>query len=165
MRVATNSKDFLMQIREKMVVSIDYVLTDASGEVLDRSEEGSPLAYLQGASNIIPGLEKALEGRAIGDSLQVEVAPAEGYGDYSDDLVQVVSREMFEDADALEPGMRFQANSDSGSLVVTVTEVNDNGVTVDGKHPLARQKLNFDVTVTEVREATAEEIEHGHVHA
>ena len=154
-----------MQIREKMVVSIDYVLTDASGEVLDRSQEGSPLAYLQGASNIIPGLEKALEGRTAGDSLQVEVAPEEGYGEYDDDLVQVVSRELFDDADTLEPGMRFQAKSDSGSLVVTVTEVSDNGVTVDGNHPLAGQTLNFDVTVAEVREATEEEIAHGHVHA
>ena len=124
-----------MQISEKMVVSIDYVLTDASGEVLDRSQEGSPLAYLQGASNIIPGLEKALEGRTA------------------------------DDADTLEPGMRFQAKSDSGSLVVTVTEVSDNGVTVDGNHPLAGQTLNFDVTVADVREATEEEIAHGHVHA
>ena len=154
-----------MQISEKMVVSIDYVLTDASGEVLDRSQEGSPLAYLQGASNIIPGLEKALEGRTVGDSLQVEVAPEEGYGEYDDDLVQVVSRELFDDADTLEPGMRFQAKSDSGSLVVTVTEVSDNGVTVDGNHPLAGQTLNFDVTVADVREATEEEIAHGHVHA
>jgi FKBP-type peptidyl-prolyl cis-trans isomerase SlyD len=154
-----------MQIREKMVVSIDYVLTDASGEVLDRSQEGSPLAYLQGASNVIPGLEKALEGRTAGDSLQVEVAPEEGYGEYDDDLVQVVSRELFDDADTLEPGMRFQAKSDSGALVVTVTEVSDNGVTVDGNHPLAGQTLNFDVTVAEVREATEEEIAHGHVHA
>ena len=124
-----------MQISEKMVVSIDYVLTDASGEVLDRSQEGSPLAYLQGASNIIPGLEKALEARTA------------------------------DDADTLEPGMRFQAKSDSGSLVVTVTEVSDNGVTVDGNHPLAGQTLNFDVTVADVREATEEEIAHGHVHA
>lgn len=154
-----------MQIRENTVVSIDYVLTDEAGEVLDRSEEGSPLAYLQGASNIIPGLEKALEGCNAGDSMQVEVAPAEGYGDYDDGLVQVVSRELFEDADALEPGMRFQAKSDSGSLIVTVTEVNDNGVTVDGNHPLAGQTLNFDVTVADVREATEEEIAHGHVHA
>ena len=79
--------------------------------------------------------------------------------------MQVVSRELFDDADTLEPGMRFQAKSDSGSLVVTVTEVSDNGVTVDGNHPLAGQTLNFDVTVADVREATEEEIAHGHVHA
>jgi FKBP-type peptidyl-prolyl cis-trans isomerase SlyD len=153
-----------MQIRENTVVSIDYVLTDAAGAVLDRSAEGSPLSYLQGASNIIPGLERALEGKTQGESLQVEVAPAEGYGDYDQDLVQVVSRELFEDADALEPGMRFQASSDSGTLLVTVTDVSDDGVTVDGNHPLAGQTLTFDVTVAGVREATEEELAHGHVH-
>jgi len=153
-----------MLIRENTVVSIDYVLTDAAGAVLDRSAEGSPLSYLQGASNIIPGLERALEGKTQGESLQVEVAPADGYGDYDQDLVQVVSRELFEDADALEPGMRFQANSDSGTLLVTVTDVSDDGVTVDGNHPLAGQTLTFDVTVAGVREATEEELAHGHVH-
>lgn len=153
-----------MLIRENTVVSIDYVLTDAAGAVLDRSAEGSPLSYLQGASNIIPGLERALEGKTQGESLQVEVVPAEGYGDYDQDLVQVVSRELFEDADALEPGMRFQANSDSGTLLVTVTDVSDDGVTVDGNHPLAGQTLTFDVTVADVREATEEELAHGHVH-
>lgn len=153
-----------MQIRENTVVSIDYVLTDAAGAVLDRSAEGSPLSYLQGASNIIPGLERALEGKTQGESLQVEVAPAEGYGDYDQDLVQVVSCELFEDADALEPGMRFQASSDSGTLLVTVTDVSDDGVTVDGNHPLAGQTLTFDVTVAGVREATEEELAHGHVH-
>lgn len=153
-----------MLIRENTVVSIDYVLTDAAGAVLDRSAEGSPLSYLQGASNIIPGLERALEGKTQGESLQVEVAPAEGYGDYDQDLVQVVSRELFEDADALEPGMRFQASSDSGTLLVTVTDVSDDGVTVDGNHPLAGQTLTFDVTVAGVREATEEELAHGHVH-
>jgi FKBP-type peptidyl-prolyl cis-trans isomerase SlyD len=153
-----------MLIRENTVVSIDYVLTDAAGAVLDRSAEGSPLSYLQGASNIIPGLERALEGKTQGESLQVEVVPAEGYGDYDQDLVQVVSRELFEDADALEPGMRFQANSDSGTLLVTVTDVSDDGVTVDGNHPLAGQTLTFDVTVSGVREATEEELAHGHVH-
>ena len=153
-----------MLIRENTVVSIDYVLTDAAGAVLDRSAEGSPLSYLQGASNIIPGLERALEGKTQGESLQVEVVPAEGYGDYDQDLLQVVSRELFEDADALEPGMRFQANSDSGTLLVTVTDVSDDGVTVDGNHPLAGQTLTFDVTVAGVREATEEELAHGHVH-
>lgn len=153
-----------MQISANTVVSIDYVLTDAAGAVLDRSTAGNPLAYLQGASNIIPGLERALEGKSVGESLQVEVAPADGYGDYDQDLVQVVSRELFEDVDAVEPGMRFQANSDSGTLLVTVTDVSDDGVTVDGNHPLAGQTLTFDVTVAGVREATAEELAHGHVH-
>jgi len=152
-----------MQISENSVVSIDYVLTDAAGEELDRSGEGSPLAYLQGANTIIPGLERALVGKTAGESLRVEVAPADGYGEYNDDLVQVVSLEMFEDADAIKPGMRFETSSD-GDGVVTVTEVSDAGVTVDGNHPLAGQTLMFDVTVANVREATAEELSHGHVH-
>jgi len=152
-----------MQISENSVVSIDYVLTDAAGEELDRSGEGSPLAYLQGANTIIPGLERALVCKTAGESLRVEVAPADGYGEYNDDLVQVVSLEMFEDADAIKPGMRFETSSD-GDGVVTVTEVSDAGVTVDGNHPLAGQTLMFDVTVANVREATAEELSHGHVH-
>jgi len=155
-----------MQISENSAVSIDYVLTDSAGEELDRSGEGSPLAYLQGANTIIPGLERALAGKTAGESLRVEVAPADGYGEYNDDLVQVVSLEMFEDADAIKPGMRFDASSDGddGNVVVTVTEVSDAGVTVDGNHPLAGQTLVFDVTVANVREATAEELSHGHVH-
>jgi FKBP-type peptidyl-prolyl cis-trans isomerase SlyD len=153
-----------MPISENSVVSIDYVLTDPEGEVLDRSEEGSPLTYLHGANNIIPGLESALTGKAEGESLRVEVDPENGYGEYDDDLVQVVSQELFEDTGELKLGMRFQATSDSGNVVVTVTEINDEGVTVDGNHPLAGQTLVFDVTVAGVREATAEEISHGHVH-
>jgi len=100
-----------MQISENSAVSIDYVLTDSAGEELDRSGEGSPLAYLQGANTIIPGLERALAGKTAGESLRVEVAPADGYGEYNDDLVQVVSLEMFEDADAIKPGMRFESRS------------------------------------------------------
>ncbi len=153
-----------MQVCENRVVSIDYVLTDVEGAVLDQSEAGHPLVYLHGANNLIPGLEKALEGQRAGDSLQVEVAPADAYGKYDEGLVQVLSRELFDDAQRIAPGMRFEASSDNGSLVVTVTDVSDNGVTVDGNHPLAGQTLNFDVTVAAVREATAEEISHGHVH-
>lgn len=153
-----------MPISENSVVSIDYVLTDPEGEVLDRSEEGSPLTYLHGANNIIPGLESALAGKAVGESLRVEVAPENGYGEYDDDLVQVVSQELFGETGELKPGMRFQATSDSGNVMVTVTDISDDGVTVDGNHPLAGQTLVFDVTIASVREATAEELSHGHVH-
>lgn len=154
-----------MQISTNTVVSIDYVLTNAQGDVIDRSQTGEPLAYLHGAGNIIPGLEQALEGRAIGDSLQVQVAPAEAYGEHDHELVQVVPRDLFEESDRLEPGMRFEASGDQGKMLVTVTEVSDNGVTIDGNHPLAGQTLLFDVTVAAVRAATDEEVAHGHVHA
>lgn len=154
-----------MQISTNTVVSIDYVLTNAEGDEIDRSQAGEPLAYLHGVGNLIPGLEQALEGHTTGDSLQVEVAPAEGYGEHDHELVQVVSRDLFQEPDRLEPGMRFEASGDQGQMVVTVTEVSDNGVTIDGNHPLAGQTLHFDVTVAAVRAATDEEVAHGHVHA
>jgi FKBP-type peptidyl-prolyl cis-trans isomerase SlyD len=154
-----------MQITSNTVVSIEYVLTNAEGDVIDRSSADAPLAYLHGAGNLIPGLEQALEGRAAGESLQVEVEPAQAYGEHDSDLVQVVPRDLFEDPERLEPGMRFEASGDHGKMVVTVTEVSDNGVTIDGNHPLAGQTLSFDVTVAAVRAATDEEVAHGHVHA
>ncbi|MDH5784831.1 MAG: peptidylprolyl isomerase [Chromatiales bacterium] len=153
-----------MQISANMVVSIDYTLTDDQGTVIDSSEGRGPLAYLHGCNNIIPGLENALEGKSTGDSLQVKVLPAEGYGERSDDLTQAVPKEMFEESDSIQVGMQFQTMTDSGPQVVTVIAIDDEHVTVDGNHPLAGENLNFDVTIVEIRQASAEEIEHGHVH-
>lgn len=153
-----------MQIAHDTVVSIDYTLRSEDGEVLDASEVGQPLAYLHGHGNIIPGLEKALEGRQAGDQVSTVVPPEEGYGEYSDQLVQSVPRDAFQGVSELEPGMRFQASSDQGPMVVTVKEVGDEEVVVDGNHALAGQKLDFAVTVAEVREASPTELEHGHVH-
>lgn len=153
-----------MQITANKVVTIDYTLTDEQGQVIDSSQGRDPLAYLHGFNNIIPGLEGALEGRSSGDSMNVVVAPGEAYGERDDALVQSVSRELFEDAEQLEVGMRFQSVSEQGVRLVTVVEVADDSVTVDANHPLAGVTLNFDVTVVDVREATQEELEHGHVH-
>ncbi|MFQ5581497.1 MAG: peptidylprolyl isomerase [Mariprofundaceae bacterium] len=153
-----------MQVAKHKVVSIDYTLTNDAGEVLDSSKGGEPLAYLHGTNNIIPGLESALEGKATDDTLQVKIAPEDGYGERVDDMVQTVSRDLFQGVDELEAGMQFQANTDSGVQVVTITAVEGDEVTVDGNHPLAGENLNFDVTVVDVREASSEEIEHGHVH-
>lgn len=153
-----------MQITANKVVTIDYTLTDEQGQVIDSSQGRDPLAYLHGFNNIIPGLESALEGRSSGDSMNVVVAPGEAYGERDDALVQSVSRELFEDAEQLEVGMRFQSVSEQGVRLVTVVEVADDSVTVDANHPLAGVTLNFDVTVVDVREATQEELEHGHVH-
>jgi FKBP-type peptidyl-prolyl cis-trans isomerase SlyD len=153
-----------MQITAKKVVTIDYTLTDEQGQVIDSSKGRDPLAYLHGFSNIIPGLETALEGRKSGDSLNVVVAPTEAYGDRDDGLIQSVSRDLFEDANELEVGMRFQSVSEQGVRLVTVVDVADDAVTVDANHPLAGVTLNFDVTVVDVRDATQEELEHGHVH-
>ncbi len=153
-----------MVIADQKVVSIHYTLTDADGEVIDKSAADGPLSYLHGAGNIVPGLENALSGKSEGDKLSVAVAPDEGYGERNEALVQELSRNMFEGVDDVQEGMRFQAHSAQGTRVITVTKVEGDRVTVDGNHPLAGQALNFDVEVDSVRDATAEEIAHGHVH-
>nr|WP_299244659.1 peptidylprolyl isomerase [uncultured Halomonas sp.] len=153
-----------MQIAQNSVVAFHYTLTNDAGEVLDSSEGREPLTYLHGSGNIIPGLEKELEGRQDGDKLQVTVTPEEGYGENQPALVQEVPRDSFQGVESIEPGMQFQAQTQGGPLMVTVTKVEGDTVTVDGNHPLAGQKLNFDVEISEVRDATQEEVEHGHVH-
>lgn len=153
-----------MQISEKKVASIHYTLKNDAGDVLDTSSGRDPLAYLHGANNIIPGLEKALEGKAAGDKVEVTVEPSEGYGDRQDSLVQDVPREAFQGVDEIKEGMQFQAQGPQGPVLVTVKTVTDESVTVDGNHPLAGEKLHFDVEIAEVRDATDQELEHGHVH-
>ena len=150
-----------MQIAEDTVVRFDYTLRDTDGEVIDTSEGREPLVYLHGHANIVPGLEKAMEGSSEGEELSVTVKPEEGYGPYRDELVQDVPREIFQGVDSIEPGMRFQAQSDAGPMVVTVKEVGDEQVTVDGNHMLAGQDLQFEVAIRGVRDATPEEIEQG----
>ena len=153
-----------MQISANKVVSIDYTLTNVQGNVIDSSEGREPLAYLQGHGNIIPGLESALEGKTAGESLQVTIAPADAYGERDDSLTQAVPRQMFENADEVQVGMQFQTMSEQGPHVVTVVAVDTENVTVDANHPLAGETLNFDVNIVEVRDASPEELEHGHVH-
>jgi FKBP-type peptidyl-prolyl cis-trans isomerase SlyD len=153
-----------MLIAQDKVVLIHYTLTNEEGKTLDSSAGGEPLAYIHGQGNIIPGLEKALEGKQAGDKLTVKVEPAEGYGERDDRMVQQVPRRQFGGAN-VQPGMQFHAQTSQGhTRVVTVTGVVGDMVTVDGNHPLAGEHLTFEVEVTEVREASAEEMEHGHVH-
>ncbi|HCT41792.1 MAG: peptidylprolyl isomerase [Moraxellaceae bacterium] len=153
-----------MQIAKDLVACIEYTLTDDAGTVIDSSVGGEPLAYLHGAGNIIPGLEDALEGKKVGDSFKVSIAPADGYGEKNEGLMQVVPKEMFQGVDTIEVGMQFHAQTDHGMQVITVAAVDGSNITVDGNHPLAGQNLNFDVKVVEVRAASAEELDHGHVH-
>jgi FKBP-type peptidyl-prolyl cis-trans isomerase SlyD len=154
-----------MQISQNTVASIEYKLKDADGQVLDTSEGREPLTYLHGAGNLIPGLEQALEGNAPGDSVSVTVDPGEAYGERDDNLIQQVPKTAFEGVEQVEAGMRFQATDEQGEgRIVTVTNVEDDEVTVDANHPLAGHSLNFEVSVVEVREASSEEIEHGHAH-
>ncbi len=154
-----------MSIASDKAVSIDYALTDDAGEVLDTSAGEGPLVYLHGADNIVPGLEQALEGKAVGDELTVVVEPEDGYGEYEAELVSVVNRAMFDGIDELEAGMEFEAESPDGEhQIVTVVDVDGDDVTIDGNHPLAGERLHFQVTVVDIRDATADELAHGHPH-
>ena len=154
-----------MTIENNKVASIDYTLTNDTGETLDTSVGKEPLKYIQGLQNIIPGLEKALEGKSTGEKLTVTVPPEEAYGTSSPASIQTVSKEVFQGVDNIDVGMQFQAQGEGGQpIIVTVTKVEDDQVTIDGNHPLADQTLTFDVEIKEVRDATEEELEHGHVH-
>lgn len=153
-----------MQITQDSVVLIHYTLTDDSGKTIDSSAGGEPLAYLHGNGNLIPGLERALEGKQSGDQVNVKIAPAEGYGEYDKELVQRVPKRALKGIGNVYVGMQLQAQSEHGARAVTVTQVAGDMVTIDGNHPLAGQNLNFDVKIEEVRAASEEELAHGHVH-
>ncbi len=154
-----------LMVGDKLVVSMHYTLTDNEGNTLDSSDGAEPLAYLHGAGNIISGLEQALVGKVVGDSLKVTVAPADGYGEVVPELMQSVPREMFQGVDEIKAGMAFEAEGEGGQVQrVVVKEVTDTEVVVDANHPLAGMTLNFDVNIVEIRDATEEEIAHGHAH-
>lgn len=152
-----------MQISKHKVVSIHYTLKDNEGTTLDSSIGGEPLMYIQGIGSLIPGMEEGLEGKVKGDKLHIHVKPEKGYGLRDERLVQEVPRTAFGSQD-VQVGMRFRAETGAGVQIVTVTEVSDESVTVDGNHPLAGVDLNFTVEVMDVRNATPEELAHGHVH-
>ena len=153
-----------MQIAKNLAVQIHYTLKNDAGEVLDSSEVSDPLSYLQGHGNLIPGLEKALEGKRAGEALNVSIPPEEAYGVRDDSLIQDVPRSAFQGIADIQAGMQFQADSNHGPRTVTVTKVSADVVTVDGNHPLADQTLHFAVKIVDVRAASKEELSHGHVH-
>ncbi|GAC1302380.1 MAG: peptidylprolyl isomerase [Steroidobacteraceae bacterium] len=153
-----------MEISADRVVTIHYTLKDGGGAVLDSSVGGDPLVYIQGHGNLVSGLEKALEGKAGGATLAVVVEPVDGYGRRDESLIQRVPKRSLQGAGDIKKGMQFQARSGDGMRLFTVTAVVGDMVTLDGNHPLADQTLHFDVEVVAVREATGEELEHGHVH-
>ncbi|GHE21944.1 FKBP-type peptidyl-prolyl cis-trans isomerase [Halomonas urumqiensis] len=151
-----------MSIAPQQVVTLHYVLTDASGEVLDDSRaRQKPLEYLHGHHNIVEGLEDALAGQRAGAELSVTLMPAQAYGVRNESLVREVSRSAFP-VDDLAPGMRFQTPGDAGPQVVTVLEVHDDSVKIDTNHPLAGQMLRYQLEVLSVREATRAELAKGH---
>ena len=145
------------------VVSFNYKLTNAEGGTLGQSQ-GEPLAYLHGAGNIIPGLENTLLGKTVGEKFTVTVPAAEGYGEYNPELVQEVPAQMFQGVDNIQAGMQFQAQTDDGVQIVTVKAVEGENVIVDANFPLAGQDLTFEVEIVEIRDATEEELQHGHAH-
>lgn len=152
-------------INDNLVVSMHYKLTDDNNNVLDSSEGADPLAYLHGAGNIIPGLEKALTGKVEGDALQVRVEPAEGYGEVNPELIQTVDKAAFQGVESIEAGMMFEAKTQDGAAQrIMVKKVEGDEVTIDANHPLAGVPLTFDVEIVGVREATQEEKDHGHAH-
>lgn len=154
-------KDFFMTVTKDSVVGIEYTLADDNNQTLDSSAGARPLEYLHGHNNIIPGLEKELSGKAVGDEFTATVPPAEAYGERQDNLVVEVKRAQFPDDVDLKAGMQFEAGDANGSRIVTVTAINGDSVTVDANHPLAGENLHFSVKVVSIREATDEEKSNG----
>lgn len=153
-----------MKIENNRVAQIHYTLKDDQGEILDSSVGQNPLPYIHGVGALIPGLEKQLAGKQVGDKFTAVVSPAEGYGEYDKNSVFEVPASGFDGDDELELGMQVQLDTEEGPAVATITNIEDDVVTLDLNHPLAGVSLHFDVEVMEVREATSQELEHGHVH-
>ncbi len=154
-----------MQVASEKVVTFDFTLTGSQGEVIDQSH-GGQFAYLHGSQNIIPGLENALDGKEPGEQINVTLEPADAYGERDERLMQNVPRDAFPEGAELSVGERFQAQGPDGNPIpITVSEIGEEEVTVDANHPLAGETLNFDVKVVDVREATEQELEHGHPHS
>ena len=153
-----------MTIQKNSVVTISYTLKDETGGLIESSEGQEPLTYLHGQGNLIPGLESSLEGKSAGESIQVSVAPEDAYGIWEESKILSIPRGQFSGVDDIQAGMQFSVHSNVGEQVVTVTKVELETVTVDANHPLAGKMLNFDVTILGVREATNDELDHGHAH-
>jgi FKBP-type peptidyl-prolyl cis-trans isomerase SlyD len=152
-----------MQIADNLVVTLHYTVKTPEGEAIDSSVDKEPLSFIQGTQFMIAGLEEALYGKEMGDTFEVTVAPEKAYGDRHDQLVQQVPVNMFEGMD-VEVGMSFRATTDGGEQSVMIVDKDEEHVTVDGNHPLSGLTLIFDVSIEGVREATKDELEHGHVH-
>ena len=152
-----------MNITKDKVALIHFTLRNADSEVLDSTDSGEPMGYIHGIGNLVPGLEEELENKSAGDKFSVTVPPEKGYGLYYEKQIQKLPLAHFGDNE-VEIGMQFHADTPDGEQVITVTAIENEIVTVDGNHELAGETLRFDGEVVEVRDATDEEISHGHVH-
>jgi FKBP-type peptidyl-prolyl cis-trans isomerase SlyD len=150
-----------MQVTSGAVVSIFYTLTDSDGVIVDSNVGRAPLVYLHGYDNLIPGLERELEGMSPGDRAKVSVLPVDGYGEFDQEAVFEVSRDEFPDELPMEVGMQFCAETPSGEMTITVTEVKETSVVVDANHPLAGKTLHFDVEVVDTRQGSEDELRLG----
>jgi len=153
-----------VKIDNKKVVAIHYTLTDNSGKVIDTSDGAEPLNYLHGFGNIIPGLEEALIGKISGDKISVSIPPEKAYGVYNENDKLQVNKNQFEGVDEIKVGMSIQTQTEEGVKVYRVEKVFGDTVILDGNHALAGETLNFEVEVVDIRDASKEELEHGHVH-
>lgn len=171
--LSNNSKNFtfagielntMQKIKKGDVVGFSFILTNKSGEILDQSYPGEPLMYIHGAVMIVPGLEKNLLDLQVGDKKIVEVEPEEAYGLFDESLLFQVPRQNFPAEAELSEGMQFQSQDEGGLMNIVVKEIKGDTIYVDANHPLAGETLKFDVTIESIREATAQEIEHNHVH-
>lgn len=153
-----------MKIAKETIVSLDYTLKNDAGEVMDTSEGREPLTYLHGVGSLIPGLEKVLNDKEAGEKLTVKIEPEEAYGKRNEALIQEVELKQFEEPKEIKEGVQIQVETSAGANIAVVTKLENEMVTLDMNHPLADMTLHFDVEVKAVREATKEEIEHGHVH-
>ncbi|WP_019615444.1 peptidylprolyl isomerase [Psychromonas ossibalaenae] len=153
-----------MKIENDLVVSIHFGVAEVDGHALDSTENGAPLEYIQGTHYLVPGLEAELAGKEVGDKFDVTLEAEQAYGPFQEELVQQVPRSLFEGVDEIEVGMSFQAETDQGPRTVEVTEVTEENVSIDANHPLAGMALQFVGEVVGIREATAEELAHGHIH-
>ena len=154
-----------MTIENNKVVTLEFTVKNAdTNEVIESSEGGEPLLYLHGHSNVVPGLEKALAGKQVGDKYDVTLSPEEGYGVRDESLVQEVPKEAFQGVDNIQVGMAFTADGPQGPVVVEVTKIEGETVTIDANHPLADVTLGFSGEIKDIREASKEELDHGHVH-
>lgn len=152
-----------MVVEKNKVVTINYTLTDEAGALLESSEGQEPLTYLHGVGGLVPGLEASLEGKPTGSSLRVSIPPENAYGVWEQEKVVKVQRSQFSGIDEVKVGMQFSVQSEAGEEVVTVSSVEGDVITIDANHPLAGKTLTFDVTVIGIREATSDELDHGHV--
>lgn len=154
-----------MKIQNDLVVSIHFGVAEVDGNALDSTENGAPLEFIQGSHYLVPGLEAELDGKEVGDKFDVKLTPAQAYGEFQEDLVQEVPLSLFEGVDKVDVGMSFQAESDQGPRTVEVTAVNGDMVSIDANHPLSGMTLQFVGEVVGIRNATEEELQHGHVHS